>query len=197
MLIVPLHSSEDQTGRTWFLPFRESKQHYCSLLRDVDAASHSPWYRAFMCLIARNKSSYFHRPLHQERNDLMSVRKTSNMHPSFIWMEPDPSCNSWSTAIKPRCYRDENRTLRISILYSFVVFSAVFLPTWMGDWYYLWSIWNLSLPPHKKKKKIQSNQLMKKFRLRFISHLSYQNQETFYSGSWRVFDINPADIQRE
>lgn len=152
-----------------------------------------------MYLIAHNKSSYFHRSLHQERNALKSVRKTSNTHPSFILTEPDPSCNSWSTTRKPRCYRDENRILRISILYSFVVPFAVFLPTWMGDWYYLWSIWNLSLSKKKKKNQImiQSNQLMKKFRLRFISHLSYQNQETFYSGSWRVFDINPADMQRE
>lgn len=38
---------------------------------------------------------------------------------------------------------------------------------------------------------------MKKFRLRFVSHLSHQNQETFYSGSRRVFDINTAGMQGE
>lgn len=38
---------------------------------------------------------------------------------------------------------------------------------------------------------------MEKFRLRFVSHLSHQKQETFYSGNWRAFDINPADMQGE
>lgn len=151
MWIVPVHISEDQTGRTWFYPPQEEQIEllFASLrcrccITQCDSC-------AFMYLIVHNKNVYFHRSLYHKRNILKSVRKTFNTHPSFILMESGHNCNSELQGKleqrKPGFYRDGNRILKFSILYSFVVFCC--LSANMDGWLVL-PLVHLELEPVKK-----------------------------------------------
>lgn len=119
------------------------------------------------------------------------------MHPTLIFIESHQYCNLGNAERKTSILqRWEQNIQNFRILYRPVVQKAFFLPFCEQG---LVTGITSSPPGAVKKMKImkENNQLMKKFRLRFVSHLSQQKQETFYSGSWRAFDINPADMQGE